>query len=125
MSRRRPSFSAAAYSSARSGCARVFFQAIFANSNGRRPGACTRDSDNWRRTASASGSPNAIAPSADASMTLSDITHLPDDVHRAGTCGEFPLLPTLVQFVYAQPGVLHRFLEDDQELTLTRPMMML
>src|SRR5580704_8408356 len=119
---RHPSTSSASRNSAvPAGCFFARFQATLINSNTISVGACSRWPSISSMTDSAAGSANASAASADASMTLSAIAQLADDVCRAFASGQIQLANPIVDVPCRDHGhVVDRALDQIEQLTLQR-----
>src|SRR4051812_22088281 len=103
------------------GWRRERFHATFISSNTTRDGACSRWPSISSITASAPGSANAIAASADASTTLSGIAHLADDVRGALARGEVQLPDPVEHLARGDRGhFVRRALDQIEQLALQR-----
>src|SRR5581483_7041323 len=120
------SSSASSNSCMRCGKRRPRFQAAFATLNSRIRGTYSVCPRNASVTAAAPSSPNSTAATAEASATLSGITHLANDVHRSRSAlRQLPPLRAFVELVDRhRDGPTGRRLDDIEQLALERSLVL-
>src|SRR5436190_8405310 len=103
-------------------CFRARFHTTFISSKASNSGACRRWPSISSRTRPAPVSANTSAAMADASITLSRIAHLADEIHRARSFRQIQFLDPFVHVPGREEGgFLCGALDNIEQFTLERP----